>query len=123
MEEIDRRLLKAVKSLNLNKIIKLVDEGANINARDDNGYTPLHWAYKVYYKIIELPIIIFSRKASYNYENHLNSIKMIKYLEEHGADVDAKDCFNRIPNTRPFTFSDLFTKQEELTERQQLWKK
>lgn len=50
-----------------------VARGADINARDQNGFTPLHWAV---------------------YRNHL---PMVRYLLEQGADIDARDTGHATP--------------------------
>lgn len=50
-----------------------VARGADLNARDENGFTPLHWAV---------------------YRNHQ---PMIRYLIEQGADVDARDRGHATP--------------------------
>jgi ankyrin repeat protein len=51
----------------------LVENGANINARDESGYTPLHWS-------------VFNRKP-----------EIVKYLIMKGADPTARDTNGQTP--------------------------
>jgi ankyrin repeat protein len=45
IETKDREFFHAVKNGKLDRVKELIDqEGANVNARDDEGATPLHWA-------------------------------------------------------------------------------
>ncbi|MEM4134493.1 MAG: ankyrin repeat domain-containing protein [Candidatus Micrarchaeia archaeon] len=44
MRYIDEELLEAVKSGNLDKVIELINLGADANVVDKDGRTPLHWA-------------------------------------------------------------------------------
>lgn len=44
VSDLDRHLLCACGTGRLDAALSLLDMGANINARDDGGWTPLHWA-------------------------------------------------------------------------------
>ncbi len=53
--DINIQLIEAVKSGNIDRVRLLIAKGADINAKDERGGTPLHWA--AYYnrkKIAEL---------------------------------------------------------------------
>ena len=58
---------------NMNKINRLIEEGADVNAKDDNGYLPLHYAVRN------------------------DNIDLVELLIEEGADVNAKDDWGRTP--------------------------
>jgi hypothetical protein len=69
----DGDLIDAVYEGDLEKVKKLLDEGEDINAKDDYGRTPLHY-------------------ASIN-----GDLDIIKFLVEKGANVNAKDDYGRTP--------------------------
>lgn len=49
-EELDQNLFQACLIGNIHKMNKCIQNGANANARNHNGETPLHWAaWKGYY--------------------------------------------------------------------------
>jgi len=62
----DGDLIDAVYEGDLEKVKKLLDEGEDVNARDDYGRTPLHYAS--IYGIVDV----------------------VKFLVEKGADINAK---------------------------------
>jgi ankyrin repeat protein len=72
------------------KILKLlVRRGADINAQDDDGRTPLHWAIMP----IMSPVRHIDKEESdeiLRIYKHLN-LKLIKTLIKHGADVNIKN--------------------------------
>jgi hypothetical protein len=59
--------------VDITKVQDLIERGADVNAKDNGGYTPLHW-------------------ASYN-----DSIAIAKLLLDAGADLEAKDKWGRTP--------------------------
>lgn len=65
--QLKRKFLEAVKDGNFSRVVELVEQGADVNARTYGGSTAL---------------MEFVGKG---YQN------MVKYLVEHGADVNAKD--------------------------------
>ncbi|WP_265018042.1 ankyrin repeat domain-containing protein [Wolbachia endosymbiont (group A) of Coremacera marginata] len=71
---LDKELLTAVQDGGFNKVQSLINRGANVNAKDKDGKTPLHYA---------------SRS-----DHHLG---MVKYLISKGADIDVKDNSSRTP--------------------------
>lgn len=68
-----KALLQAVENGDLENVALLFKKGANVNAKDINGLTPLHHA------------------AAFGYENIVN------LLLEKGADVNARDINNLTP--------------------------
>ena len=62
----------AAKAGNLNKCRKLIEQAADVNAKDDSGETTLHWA------------------AKYGY------LEICELLLKHGADVAKTN--NEIPH-------------------------
>jgi ankyrin repeat protein/serine/threonine protein kinase len=97
----NKELLEASEKGDVEKVKELLKEGANINAKNKFGYTPLHVvADRGHIEIVKLLIEhgadvnakdnIFGHtplhKAAYN-----GHIEIVKLLIEHGADVNAKD--------------------------------
>jgi hypothetical protein len=70
---LDEELFIAVMSGDAPKVKELLSKGANVNARDENGQTPLHWA------------AIHGR------------VDVARLLLEHGADVNARDENGQTP--------------------------
>jgi ankyrin repeat protein len=64
MNSLDQELFEVTRENNLAEVRRLLSVGANANAKNYSGWTPLHWA----------------------------SIKeVVNELREHGADIEAKD--------------------------------
>ena len=69
----DESLIEAAKRGDLDEVKRLIENGADVNIKDNDGDTPLHYA------------------AS---GGHLD---VVKFLVENGADVNAKDKYGRTP--------------------------
>ena len=86
--------------------IELLDAGANVNASDEDGCTPLIWA--VLAGSEESVKLLIGRGADVNCKNnegetplHIAAMSgaapIAKILLDHGADVDAEDDFGITP--------------------------
>lgn len=71
-------LFTAVKNGNLGTIKKLVFFGADVNAKDEYGYTVLYSA------------VNHDDSFKYKYVSQSDKLKIVKWLVEQGADVNAK---------------------------------
>jgi ankyrin repeat protein len=67
MKRIDRELIGAAEENNLPEVSRLLSVGADVNVKDNFGWTPLHTA---------------------SMEGHL---QVVKVLQDHGADIEAED--------------------------------
>jgi ankyrin repeat protein len=67
MNRIDLELRVAARENNLPEVSRLLSVGADVNVKDDNGWTPLHWA------------------------SNQGHVQVFKELVDHGADIDAED--------------------------------
>ena len=84
--ELNKKLLEAIKKNDLQLVQKLIKSGADINFKDEKGLTPLHYA-----------------AVSGN-------IDLVKYLVENGADVCAKDKKGRTPDYYAFRYYNVYKK-------------
>jgi ankyrin repeat protein len=73
MNSIDQELIEAVKENSLREVERLLSVGADVNAKDTDGWTPLHMAC---------------------YRGH---VRVVIELREHGADIGAKTTIGRTP--------------------------
>jgi ankyrin repeat protein len=72
-QELIKEMSQSIDYIDMSKIQALLEKGADVNAKRNDGWTPLHWA---------------------SCENH---IEIAELLIEKGADVDAKDNENWTP--------------------------
>ncbi|MCC6005909.1 MAG: ankyrin repeat domain-containing protein, partial [Thermofilum sp.] len=77
---LDKELLDAVMDGDTARVRKLLRKGANVNARDENGRTPLH---------VAAAAEVFERFAAY--------AEFARLLLEHGADPSIRDKDGRTP--------------------------
>ena len=72
-DELNQKLFDTVKNGNINEVESLLNKGADVNAKDEDGETPLY-------------------RASF-----WNLVGIAKLLIENGADVNAKDTYGFTP--------------------------
>ena len=80
--EADRALIDATEAGDIESIKQHLAAGADVNATDEVGWTPLHHA------------IIFNEK---------NQMKIVELLIDKGADVNATDEVGRTVRLPPFS--------------------
>jgi ankyrin repeat protein len=73
MSSVDQELIEAAKENNLPEVRRLFSVGADVNAKNQNGSTPLHWACV------------------------MGHVQVFKELVEHGADIEVKDNIGSTP--------------------------
>lgn len=104
-ERDEESLCLAAKQGRLDRVKYLIEYGVNVNARDDNGYTPLHAAaYGGYLDVIKY---LIEKGADVNADNNgytplhtaanTDHLDVVKYLIDRGADVNAKSDSGRTP--------------------------
>ena len=101
-QSIEQRLIEAVKKENIKEVKRLIQAGANINAKDKKGKTPLHFAaqqgnFELVKLLIENGADVNAKDNAWITPLHLaaysNQVKVVRFLVEKGADVDASDYF------------------------------
>jgi len=70
---LEEGLIKAALLGNLRTVKTLIEQGVSLDARSNEGGTPLHWAAA------------------------MGHFKVVKYLVEKGADVNARDNYGKTP--------------------------
>jgi len=89
-------LLFYVKIGNLDKVKELIENGADVNAKDRSGNTPLHWMACGGYGHIEIAKLLIDNGADVNaknkrritpldmakFEGHTEIVKLLKKREE-----------------------------------------
>ncbi|MFP3020595.1 MAG: ankyrin repeat domain-containing protein [Wolbachia sp.] len=104
--QLDKKLLLAVRSHELNEVKNLISQGASLEAKDGDDNTPLHWAsWNSYLDIVEYLIksdANLEAKNRYGRTPLLNAswnghLDVVKYLVENGANLEAKDYNGKTP--------------------------
>jgi ankyrin repeat protein len=100
MNRIDHELFEAAKRNNLPEVSRLLSVGADVNAKDNLGVTPLHWASENGH--VQVVIELLGHGANIEAKEnagwtplHLASmrghVQVVVELLEHGADIEAND--------------------------------
>src|SRR6266436_2541697 len=82
--EANEQLFNAVTKGSLDDCQRALDAGANINARNDTGDTPLHTA---------VCTVMLAEKKDVNHK-----LAVAHFLAEHGADTNAHDAHQLTPS-------------------------
>ncbi|QTG98300.1 ankyrin repeat domain-containing protein [Wolbachia endosymbiont of Rhagoletis indifferens] len=104
--DLDKELLNAAKSGDLDKVKECIKRGAYINTKSSNGRTSLHWAAfegclpGVEYLIKEVADINAkdnTSRAPLHYAARNGHLDVVKYFIEEGANFDVKDKDDKTP--------------------------
>jgi ankyrin repeat protein len=110
------QLIKAARSGNLNRVKELLNRGAKINAKDNNGYQAIHWATRQRH----LPVVkeLLNRGANIHARDNrgrnpiymaasLGHLPVVKELLNRGANIHARDTRGNQPIHRAVQFGHL----------------
>jgi ankyrin repeat protein len=88
MRKIDRQLFKAIqKNKSLREIKKLIKQGANVNAHDELGKTPLMYTMNYKNKNVHFIYKLFC----YFLPFYSNNVRLLNLLLKNGADINLQD--------------------------------
>ncbi|MEM3964298.1 MAG: ankyrin repeat domain-containing protein [Thermofilaceae archaeon] len=99
-------LHEAVREGDLQRVKKLLEQGANVNARSRVGWTPLHWAAEKGY--LEVARLLVEKGANVNardndgrtplhYAALYGYLDVVRFLLEAGANPTFRDSWGRTP--------------------------
>ena len=106
LEKLNKELLNYSKNGDLNGVKQSIERGADVNSKDNDGCTPLHWSSENGY--LDIVKYLIDHGADVNRKDnvgwaplHLSSyfghLNIVKYLIKHGADVNCKTNSGRTP--------------------------
>ncbi|WP_264337014.1 MULTISPECIES: ankyrin repeat domain-containing protein [unclassified Wolbachia] len=105
--QLNRELLTAAEGGNLNKVKDLSEKGANLETKNNSGWTPLHYASL--YNHFEVVEYLVGRIANLEAKDNNGwtplhyvslkdyQLKIMDYLTKSGANLEAKDDSGRTP--------------------------
>jgi ankyrin repeat protein len=106
MNRIDAELIGATVDNNVPEIRRLLSVGADVNARNNYGETPLYWAciwgnVAVFKELVDHGADVNTKDRKGDTPLHWASkkghVQVAKELLDHGADIEAKNNFGRTP--------------------------
>jgi ankyrin repeat protein len=76
MSQVDTDLLDASKIGDLEKMKRAIENEADVNAKDEYGWTPLHWA--CYNGKVAIISFLLDKKADVNAEDNYGDTPLLK---------------------------------------------
>lgn len=103
MDNLNRQFLKAAEFYKLNDLQAFLGQGADINAKDKNGWSALHWVAS--YGNLECVIYLLKNGADIAAKNNMEctalhsaaergDLPCLKHLVEHGINIHGQDRYN-----------------------------
>ena len=114
-------IFKAIREGNINKVKQYIEQGGDVNAKDEDGNTPLHSSF-ITFKILKILIenkadvnakandgatplhsacsydtIRYHTRSSDSGADNYESLEIVKCLVNKGADINAKDEYESTP--------------------------
>jgi ankyrin repeat protein len=102
----DSLLLAASLHGNVKNIKEAIQLGANVNAINENGDSPLNLISKLSYEFLAKYFIVLGAQVNISNKQKItplhwaveyNNIEIVTLLLKHGADINARDAINETP--------------------------